>query len=66
MKDHLNGMKAAGSDKHVLLEKFCKVGNTGVGKRHLYNDPYMPNVEEFLDEFRLEGDKKYRKLHGMY
>ncbi|CAH0024479.1 unnamed protein product, partial [Clonostachys rhizophaga] len=45
VKDHLNEMKAAVSDKHVLLEKFCKVGNTGVGKGHLYNDPYMPNVE---------------------
>jgi hypothetical protein len=59
VKNHLDEMIAEGSDKHVQLEKFCKVGSTGAGKGHLYNDPYMLKVEEFLNEFRPEGEKKY-------
>ncbi|KAK2601567.1 hypothetical protein QQS21_004885 [Conoideocrella luteorostrata] len=58
---HPDAMIAEGSDKHAPLEKICKAGNTGAGKGSLYNDPYMPNVEEFLDDFCPEGEKKYKK-----
>lgn len=58
VKHYLEKMMAAESTKkHVLLEKFANIGDTGVGQGHRYVNKRLPSIPEFLGFFEQHEEK---------